>query len=85
MAFTADGELVLPTQYSTALPGAIVEIDISFVHFLIGKTRTTFVADVREITILREPQALPQIPTKKRLMAAASGGEGGSNAKKQRT
>jgi len=72
-AYDIDGKLILPRNYERQLIGAVVRLQFTFIHYAIGNWGSTLVIHARELNILRNAQALPKSPFKRRnLMAGPS-------------
>ncbi|KAF8483183.1 hypothetical protein JB92DRAFT_3132075 [Gautieria morchelliformis] len=71
-AYDLDHSTIAPKDYERCLLGAIAEVHITLIHYLIGKKGSTMVADVQEMIVLRPPRELPPSPTKRSLIAGPS-------------
>ncbi|KAF8512170.1 hypothetical protein JB92DRAFT_336164 [Gautieria morchelliformis] len=71
-AYDLDHSIIVPKDYERCLLGAIVEVQVTLIHYLIGKKGSTMVADVREMIVLQPPRELPPSPTKRSLISGPS-------------
>ncbi|KAI9566420.1 hypothetical protein HD554DRAFT_1110619 [Boletus coccyginus] len=76
-AFDSVGKLIPPSQYLMTLPGATVEVHLSYLHHLIKKTKKhVYVATLRNLVVLRPPSAVPNSPYKRFRISASTNSPG---------
>ncbi|KAF8495083.1 hypothetical protein JB92DRAFT_2994140 [Gautieria morchelliformis] len=71
-AYDVDYSMIASKDYERCLLGAMVEVHLTLIHYLIGRKGSTLVADLHEMMVLQAPRGLPQSPTKRSLLAGSS-------------
>ncbi|KAJ7187070.1 hypothetical protein C8R46DRAFT_1207045 [Mycena filopes] len=74
-AYDIDGNLIHPTQYTSALKGAVVRADITLLHWhIVRETRDSYAAEISSLRVLVPPPNVGSnaSPRKKRRVLAAT-------------
>ncbi|KAJ7745690.1 hypothetical protein B0H16DRAFT_1557864 [Mycena metata] len=84
-AYDVEGNLISPTQYVSALKGAVVRADLTLLHWHIGRDRRdAYVAEIAAIRVLVTPKVARTPSPRKRNSTVAATDSGLSPVKKSR-